>query len=570
MPINEKIFCNPDKKNNDSSKEKKNIICEYDSVVVPNTNEPKIKLSGINKTISFIASIPTALRIHFILTREMGIPSYYKFLCDRNPKIIQKDYTKNGKVVLCLDFNCIVYYCLHKMAPYNGDVGPYEAKLIEEVCKYVTHIYKSSGAHEVYIAVDGVVPMAKMKQQRLRRFKSVIMEELEIQQGVRPRDQPVWDRNSITPGTLFMKKLDRALSEMCMRHNWTLNGFNGHGEGEHKVMSHIRSLPVGTTCLVYGLDADLILLSMLNSENKILYLMREEMEFNKVVSDAFLYLSINDLKNSYFENPSEKTVTDYIMMRSLLGNDFLPHSLSLTIKEGGHTLLFNLLKQFHSEGKYLVCDGKIVWSCLQAFIKEFMKDETYNIHDVCKKKSETRFFRMNKQTASEYDLKMAAVYVTPCKWFVESAFWESEKGLVAGWQEIYYKQFLHKEKALAEYCKGLQWILDYYLGKPVEFDWYYPWMYVPLWEDLYNYLHVDPIISFTYNPWIEAEQQLALVLPVKSYDLVQNPKYKKFPLLYPQYFPTQFGFHSLGKKWFYECESAIPIFTSKFLRKILA
>ena len=73
----------------------------------------------------------------------MGIPSYYKFLCDKNPNIIRKDYEKNGKnerIVLCLDFNCIVYYCLHKMGVYDGDVIPYEAKLIDEVCKYVEHI----------------------------------------------------------------------------------------------------------------------------------------------------------------------------------------------------------------------------------------------------------------------------------------------------------------------------------------------------------------------------------------------------------------------------------------------
>ena len=111
----------------------------------------------------------------------MGIPSYYKFLCDKNPKIIRKEYSKdvkNSKVILCLDFNYIVYYCLHKMGVYDGDVGPYETKLINEVCKYVEHIWKASGAEQAYIAVDGVVPMAKMKQQRLRRFKSVVLEEI--------------------------------------------------------------------------------------------------------------------------------------------------------------------------------------------------------------------------------------------------------------------------------------------------------------------------------------------------------------------------------------------------------
>ena len=500
----------------------------------------------------------------------MGIPSYYKFLCDKNPNIIRKDYTRNGKICLCLDFNCIVYYCLHKMAPYDGNIIPYEAKLIEEVCKYVLHIWKSSGAQEMIIAVDGVVPMAKMKQQRLRRFKSVVLEQLEVQQGVRTKDQLVWDRNSITPGTLFMKKLDKALSELCANHKgWTLNGFNGNGEGEHKVMNHIRNSQ-HDTYLVYGLDADLILLSMLNSENKNIYLMREEMEFNKVVSDEFLYLSISDLKNSYFENPTVETITDYIMMMSLLGNDFLPHSLSFTIKEGGHTSLFNILKEFHSQNKYLVNDGKIVWANLQLFIKEFMKDEEYNIYDTCKKKSETKFFRINKQVASEYDLKMAAVYVMPCKWFVESSIYEADsKQMKIDWKDTYYKEFLEKDKSLKEYVKGLQWILDYYTGKEVEFDWYYPWMYTPLWEDLYTYLDSQPNIEFTYTQWIEPEQQLALVVPVKSYGLVQDPKYKIFPTKYPQYFPSEFGFHSLGKKWFYECESAIPIFTTKFLRKIL-
>jgi hypothetical protein len=38
---------------------------------------------------------------------------------------------------------------------------------------------------------------------------------------------------------------------------------------------------------------------------------------------------------------------------------------------------------------------------------------------------------------------------------------------------------------------------------------------------------------------------------------------------YPEYFPDKFGVHSLGKKWIYECESDIPVFSSKFLRKIV-
>ena len=49
-------------------------------------------------------------------------------------------------------------------------------------------------------------------------------------------------------------------------------------------------------------------------------------------------------------------------------------------------------------------------------------------------------------------------------------------------------QFLqNKEIALKEYVKGIQWILDYYTGDNVDIDWYYPYMSVPLYKDLYKY-----------------------------------------------------------------------------------
>jgi 5'-3' exonuclease len=165
------------------------------------------------------------------------------------------------------------------------------------------------------------------------------MEPYEIESGVKKVGQKSWDKNAITPGTIFMKNLHNALIELCKKHNsWSISGFMEPGEGEHKVMNYIRKYKTSNnTFLVYGLDADLILLSMLNSFKQNLYLMREEMEFNSVIKDIFdkeqfLYLNIDGLKNTLFKNPEEKYIQDYIMMMSLLGNDFVPHSLSLTMK----------------------------------------------------------------------------------------------------------------------------------------------------------------------------------------------------------------------------------------------
>jgi len=465
------------------------------------------------------------------------------------------------------------------MGPYDeNNHHTYEKELIDEVCKYITYIWKKAGTlEEVFIAVDGVVPMAKMKQQRLRRFKSIVNERYEIIQGVKDINKKSWDRNSITPGTIFMKKLHTGLQELCARHtSWSVSGYDEPGEGEHKIMAYIRSQSKtinNMTYIVYGLDADLILLSILHSETckQNIYLMREDMEFNSVVKDdndkeEMSFLNINVLKNVLFKNPSKEHIQDYIMMMSLLGNDFLPHSISLTIKNGGHQILIAVLRKFNRENTFLVDEnGKIIWEHLKLYIKEFMNQETSLFQDFCKKKQQTTTIKGR----SEYEIKMAPVNILPCIWFVEKELYENNS-MKKDWEETYYKLFVNKTESLKEYVKGLQWIMDYYLGNPIEVDWYYPYMYTALWKDLYNYL-TNTKISITYilEPYIEPEQQLALVLPVQSYGLLQNPKYKEFPTLYPDLYPSEFGFHSLGKKMFYECESNIPTFSTRFLRNII-
>jgi 5'-3' exonuclease len=505
----------------------------------------------------------------------MGIPSYYRFLCQKNRNIIQPNYLTNGQVILCLDFNCIVYYCLSKAGEYVDDIS-YESNLIKEVCKYVEHIWRSANKpNTVFIAVDGVVPMAKMKQQRMRRFKSIFMEPYEIENKVKVVGQKSWDKNAITPGTLFMKKLHSALLELCSTHNnWNLSGYDQFGEGEHKVMNYIREYETcDKTVLVYGLDADLILLSMLQSKQNI-FLMREEMEFNSVVKDIyekeqFLYLNINNLKSSLFVNPTEQYIQDYIMMMSLLGNDFLPHSLSLTIKDGGYNILFNNLKQFHKQNKFLVENGYIRWDVLKEFIGSFMQEEESLIEQQCKKKK----MCFNYKGHNEYEQKMASVYTLPSKWFVESDLYDGK--MKNDWQDTYYSKYLNSNKntAIEQYLKGLQWILDYYTGNVIEYDWYYPYMYTPLWSDLYTRLVKYDMkyerFVYEHTTPITPEQQLTLVLPPESFHLNPNKKYTLFPTMYPQFYPKKFGVHSLGKKWIYECESNIPVLPSKFIRLML-
>ena len=66
----------------------------------------------------------------------------------------------------------------------------------------------------VYIAIDGVAPLAKIKQQRFRRFKSV-KESAELAPvyahfKVQPKS---YDSNMISPGTEFMQCLSKRIRE---------------------------------------------------------------------------------------------------------------------------------------------------------------------------------------------------------------------------------------------------------------------------------------------------------------------------------------------------------------------
>jgi 5'-3' exonuclease len=175
----------------------------------------------------------------------MGIPSYYKTLCDSIPGLLVKKIPESP-THFWVDFNCMIYHCIRQSStkPYAGEETriEWENEIIEVVCKYLKKLVDIVGPTKmVYIGVDGVVPMAKIRQQRLRRFKSVWIASEEERIGVRTVGEPRWDTNSITPGTAFMERLGIALHKIPNGTiKWHVSGADEPGEGEHKLMKLIR------------------------------------------------------------------------------------------------------------------------------------------------------------------------------------------------------------------------------------------------------------------------------------------------------------------------------------------
>lgn len=509
----------------------------------------------------------------------MGIPSYFKTLTEKIPGCLQSTPGGNATpMYLLFDFNCLVYFCLRMMRPYTEEGRlQWEADLCTEVEKVLVVVWENAGKPpNVFIGVDGVVPMAKIKQQRMRRFKSVWWGAQEVAYGVRAADEETWDKNAITPGTAFMERLGERLQIFAGKRKWTVSTSNEPGEGEHKVMGYLRNgwIQEPGSIVIYGLDADLIVLSMLTSsywldeKKNPCFLMREKAEFGRIEKrfedSTFLFLSVNKLLESICWKVADTRdfITNYVAVMSILGNDFLPHGLTLKIRDGGHEKMLGILREMYGAGSRFVENGKLVWATFQGLFQKLALSEAGVFEASAKKKRGVR----HPAARSETEAKMIPVQILPLEWYVEKEFFQGDR-LRKDWESV-YERYVPYEDSIREWKYGAQWILDYYLGKPINTFWFYPWHLPPLWGWLAEDTSDNAMTVFLEEKEpIQPMVQLALVLPMESWWLVRDKILQRAPLVYPHMWPSQFGFATLGKWWMWECEADIPILLPRQLQE---
>jgi 5'-3' exonuclease len=505
----------------------------------------------------------------------MGIPSYFKRLVQTKKTLLLRDVPTQPHA-LAIDFNCIVYTCLRdsELSSYPGDEDEqkqkaWEQELLQKVCKALKEIHESAQKpSQVFVAVDGVVPMAKIRQQRMRRFKSIWWAEKEYEMGVRRRDVPRWDTNAITPGTAFMASLNSKIGSFCQQNGWQFSSSNEPGEGEHKLIQWLRSKPDLYDIVIFGLDADLILLSMLCAEqhSKHIWLMREKNEFQDAGANCkYMFFDVCQLSQALFPQKERlPLLLDYIAGMSFLGNDFLPHGLCLKIKDDGHEHMMKSLDNLHKGGHWLVEKDTLNFDSLKLFVHGFAETEENDMLRAISKKYKMR----PMAPRNEVEQQMLPVQGLPLEWKAEQVFGTPQE-LHSGWKDI-YRTFCPQD-ACSSYLYGLQWILDYYLGKPVRRTWFFSWHLPPLCSDFYEYLNGCRIQRFQPPPQadIQAEEQLAMVLPLESWHLIQNSSLRRLPSLLPQFWPSSFGFLSLGRYWMWECEADVPILTPGRIHRAL-
>jgi len=373
----------------------------------------------------------------------MGIPSYFSNIVKQYKHVIKKLGGLPRIHNLYMDTNGLIYDAVRVVGSNRGlSDAEYESKLLETVCaKIDEYLAMFRPTNNVFIAFDGVAPVAKLNQQRERRYKSwftTVVEQTITRKnalldplssgsgsgsGSGSADSKSWNTSAITPGTAFMKKLNIRMNDYCAMKGreigntvaYIYSGSDAAGEGEHKLFEYIRENAAyhrDTTTLIYGLDADLIMLCLNHlhiSQN--IYLYRDTPDFiqsldstlsctdqyyldipafacsleavmrettataaavpgggggggsgGAYISDATTVAGAGSGAGSGSPSPPSNitpeviaAIDDYIVMAFMLGNDFMPHFPSLNLRTNGMTVLLQTYaNMFRASKEYLV------------------------------------------------------------------------------------------------------------------------------------------------------------------------------------------------------------------------
>jgi 5'-3' exonuclease len=289
----------------------------------------------------------------------MGIPYLFAHLRRRFPISVRDvDPTVSGSQYdsLYLDFNSIV----HEAANYVASDAGADAAVISESLKRLTSIATCPLLRPrrlLYVAVDGPPPLAKMHQQRSRRFGAHQMRTIEDL-----RSGSYWDRNQISPGTPFMRRLDAALQACCadLRNgphapeHVIANPHSEPGEGEQKIFTHIsESEHEGARIVVYGVDADLILMSLLSPAWDRIDLFRPGIvaappappgggRTRHASQQQACILQTPVLRSKL---ACDIDVRDFVVLCLLLGNDFIPSLAGFQLRNDGLLALVSIFQR---------------------------------------------------------------------------------------------------------------------------------------------------------------------------------------------------------------------------------
>lgn len=581
----------------------------------------------------------------------MGVPGFFLWLIKNIKKLGSKNMIlkelEDDVDWLMLDTNCLLHPCIayiiekYKEGKLSIDVSRDLRVQLEEyiwikITNCIDYMIEKLCPKYVYIAIDGVAPKGKILQQRQRRYKFLFDKKIKLNTNLdvfsmilsqhqssnilnNQKDdvddcmiktkkllngiqEPIIPLSSIelTPGTDYMERINIKMNEYIKilgkrGINCIYSSYHEEGEGEHKILQYIKkNLTSKETIVIYGLDADLLFLSLSIGFDTNLYVMRETQVFtNKDVDfgevQEYNYVQIKQLRKLI--SNLDISTDDFIILCYLIGNDFLPNILTLDVKKGGLDKIFRAWKSLkEKKGIETLYDknGEIVslilnknldkyeinWEILRGVFNELKWTEKYiwkNINrdkllnqdtlEIEEKNDLEKFKQIEKKEQMDKFIEGSSSYTD----FLDKIEFSSSIE--------YYSYYLGIEcididksiiiKMVNEYINGINWCMLYYLDECRDWNWGYNFMVAPLICDILNFFpNSKNILNIVENRKLNPVEQLILAIPPQTYkyvlekELVDKIKSNKF---IGYMFPELFGVDVNKEQVYWKCPVKIPI-----------
>jgi 5'-3' exoribonuclease 2 len=371
----------------------------------------------------------------------------------------------------------------------------------------------------------------------------------------------------------------RNINDDSNKNKVIYSGSNECGEGEHKIFKMIKDDPIDDQIIIHGLDADLIILSLM-SHKKNIYLMRE-MKDPHTNNTVYNYLNIKELRKAIlcelktnwdisFEYDENDLIDTYCTACSILGNDFIPHLLTIELKNNGIDTLLSSTKRAIKTNGLLVSGGVINHNCLINIFKDLANSEDEDIHKIC-----DRYIKKrppdNKNIPSDYyglknkDPLIHTIYNSPNKW-----------------RQEYYRIIFDNNisidstvmfNACNNYIKGIYWVYSYYKGINIDCEWYYPYNYPPTIKDILNHSIANEVPKLNNdNDFVPSYIQLLIVLPKYSVKLLSKKHQRYMMDIYSGLFhmyPVKYNIQTFLKTQLWECSPILPLINLNYMRRVL-
>lgn len=446
----------------------------------------------------------------------------------------------------------------------------------------------------IIFAVDGIAPIAKINQQRSRRL-GAYLDATRSDSSDPIIEAPLlgFTSSSISPGTPFMERVHSFLLLYLKEKKNSIasdtifyTSYKEYGEGEHKIFAKLRSEypfydpsnqdPV----VIWGLDSDLIILSMI-SPTKNIYLARES--FNELVN-------IESLKEDISGDGEYLIPNDFCVMSNLIGNDFLPkNNIYNTNIQNEVMLAYHATKEVFKEANnccltYEDETKDLNVNFLFYFFNELKKYESDMATNVYKtQQSQAKFFhRTSSLLTRAFDEKTKKVDIQKYNDFVLE-----DLSVIMQTDTSTYE--FKREYAFA-YVNTMLWMYTYYTKGIDKINWefYFPYLIapsisfilemIPTPQEYLNFrpqniLIEDEGVKFNILPPIDYGEQLLMILPLPTLEkifssTIKIPEfYELSKLIFP--IPEKIDFYEDGKRAKYEVQPILPYLSLENVKNII-